>query len=185
MAGHSRRDVLGCLTGLVAATAGCSSASDSRRESTRPTERMLPNGTESPPVRSLRNPTGDAAVRSTAVTPVSDVGKWTPGHWLVTSDDDRRALVFAPEAEGVAEVEAFLARTDFAAETVLVFQRTVPACLTRTVEEVRWDDDGVSLRWDTEERGTACDSNAPDDVEALFVRIPGAVTELDYFGSGT
>lgn len=172
------------MVGVSVGIAGCSTTNESQNPSTAPSTAPLPlpNGSESPPTQWLRNPTGDAAVR-TSRAPDLRAEDWTPSHWLVTSSEDHRALEFTSDVTGVRDVRSLLAATDLSSATILIFQRSVPACLKRTVEEVRWDAERVSLDWTTTQRDAECDADDPPHTEALFIRIPAAVTDLDYFGS--
>lgn len=180
-ADRSRRGLLVGLAGL-AVGAGCSTAEDS----TSPTpadDDELPNAVESPATRSVRNPRGEPAVRSSAVTPGTRDGTWVPTEWLVSSAKERQLLRFGPAADGIEAARAFLEATDFATASILVVQRSIPACRARTVRELRWDEGAVGFRWAVTDRADGCDGDTPVDVEALFVRVPAPLRELGTFRS--
>lgn len=181
---YSRRKVAGGIAGLLVGLAGCSTTEDTPPSATSSDGHRLPNSSRSPSRRSLRNSTGDAAVR-TAATPELAAEDWTPSHWLVTSSKERQLLDFNSDSTGIQTVKSFLNATDFVSAAVLVFQRSVPACLKRVIKEIRWDTDKLALQWTTTRRDGECNTDASNDTEALFVRIPSPMTELSYFGSSS
>ena len=176
----SRRGFLSLLAAAAATSSGCLSNEDNSTTE-QDDEDHLQNTEQNPSSEKLRNTTGEIAVTSSAVEPDEEAG-WAPMYWLINSAKDYFVLDIPSDVEGRSEVRGMLEETDFSSNTVLVQQYNIDECLTRDVESVRWDETGVRVKYVGRDRQTDCEGGV-FDVEATFVRIPGEVRELGYFGS--
>ncbi|MDY6774723.1 MAG: hypothetical protein SV253_01315 [Halobacteria archaeon] len=179
----SRRRLLSVLATTTATLTGCI-GSDGGSNSTNSSQRdgeALQNVETDPSFEKLRSTTGETAVRSPTVEPDKEAG-WAPIHWLINSAKDYFILNISSEAEGIRDVRELLEETDFSSESVLVHQYHIEECLTRHVRSIRWDETGVGVNYVAKDRKTNCEIDV-FDVEASFVRIPGDIKEIGYFGS--
>lgn len=198
----SRRRVLRTLPLGLVATSGCLSSDSNHQQGTpSPTasEREYANTVDDPVTQTIRNPTGEPAVRSSAHEPERDIDSsgdreetagWTVEKWLVTGPADRDALDFAPATDGVEAAQSFLDETEFLTETLIVQQYRVDACRTVTLAQLQWErapegpDGAVALRLEYEdiERDENCaqetdgasETTGTRHVEATITRVPAA-----------
>lgn len=186
----TRRQALASLGLLLTGMSGCSGVEDTTATAS-PTasERSYAGRDDDPTSRTVRNPTGDPAVRSTLA---DGWPEWDDTHWLVASRDDRDALYFADGAEGVDDARSFVDDTEFATELVLVHQHPVDACDRWALERLRWGEAGgdapagsgdVELGYRRTERED-CDEDSGEDVAATFVRVPARFEQVTRFGFG-
>jgi hypothetical protein len=184
---RTRREALLGVGSAIACLSGCTGGRSTETPS--PTATARPNeydGTTDPATRTVRNPSGEPAVKSTLYDPS---WKWDDGEWLVADRDDRDALFFADDAEGVESARSFVARTDLSAGAVLIHQYRVKPCEEWSLERLRWraENEGppgrvaIELSYRRVEREGECAENADRDVAATFVRVPAGFQELGAF----
>lgn len=175
----SRRGFLSLLAAATATPSGCLGNGDD--STTEQDDGTLRNTEQDPSSEKLRNTSGEIAVTSSAVEPDQEAG-WAPMHWLINSAKDYFLIDIPSGVEGKTEVRGMLEDTDFSSNSVIVNQYNVKECLTREVERVQWDETGVRVEYVGRNRQTDCEAGV-FDVEAAFVKIPGEVGEIGYFGS--
>lgn len=187
----TRRQTLAGIGVLLTGVSGCSGVEDTTATAS-PTasERDYTGRDDDPTSRTVRNPTGEPAVRSTLA---DSWPEWADTHWLVASRDDRDALYFADAATGVEEARSLVENTDFSAELVLVHQHPVDACETWVLDQLQWGEAGtdapagsaaVELSYRRTDREGDCDEDGEEDVAATFVRVPARFERVTRFGFG-
>ena len=184
----TRRRALAASGLLLAGLSGCSSVDESATASPTATERGYAETVEEPVSRTVRGPSSEFVVRSTLANPISG---WADSHWLIRDRDDREALYFADDAEGVDAARSLIEATDFSSALVLVNQHPVSACRTWVLERLHWgagDADAppgsaaVELDYERERRSGDCEEDPPGDVAATFVRVPARFERTTSFG---
>lgn len=186
--GSTRREVLAVSGFALAGFAGCGARSSERPDSgvggdgsetasPTATERSYANAVSEPERRTLRNPAGNPAVRSSAHEPgpdptptngVDEPSAWIHEHWFVTGQEERNAMEYSGSTDGVEPARAFVAETEFSEASVLVQQYAVGECTTVDVRRIRWSEveDGppgaIDLRvdYDDSEREGDCETDA-------------------------
>ncbi|GAB7093893.1 hypothetical protein JCM30237_10450 [Halolamina litorea] len=185
----TRRRALAAGGLLLTGLSGCSSRDDATETAT-VGEQSYAGTVDDPTSRTVRNASGEPAVRSTVVDPFPE---WTDTHWLVTDSNDREALYFADDAERVDAARSVVEKTDFSAELVLVHQRPVRHCEEWSLERLQWGaaDAGapagsadVDLSYETVEQEGDCEADDGRDVAATFIRIPARFERVTEFGFG-
>ena len=181
---RTRRQALHGAAALLAAFAGCSGES-SHSSSHGPGREDYPENVElDPETYSLRNPTGEAAVRRASETTTKDGENGedaddarlaSHGYWFVASPEDARDLAYA-DVDGAAEARRFVESTDFEAETIYVQQRSVGECYRLELCYVGWS--GSEIRTDFgrlyRDADVACEVESEVAV-ATLIRIPDAI----------
>ena len=185
----TRRQTLAAAGALLAGLSGCSSRDDTTPTATAG-ERSYDGTVDDPTSRTVRNPDGEPAVRSTVVNPFPE---WTDTDWLVRDRDEREALYFAADADGVDAALSLVDDSDFSSSLVLVHQHPVRHCEEWSLEGLRWGDAdagapagsaAVELSYDAIEREDDCGGDDDRDVAATFVRVPARFERVTEFGFG-
>lgn len=186
----TRRRALAAGGLLLSGLSGCSSR-DSPTETATVGERSYAGTVDDPTSRTVRSPGNEPAVRSTLVDPFPE---WTDTHWLVRDRDDRGALYFADDAEGVDAALSLIEDTELTSSLVLVHQHPVRDCEEWSLERLRWGeaDDGapagsaaLELSYGAVEQESDCGREDDDrDVAATFVRAPARFERVTEFGFG-
>ena len=185
---RTRRETLLGASSLIAGLSGCSGVGDPTGTPS-PTATARPNeydGTTDPERRTVRNPAGEPAAKSTLYDPSWG---WDEGEWLVTDRDDHDALYFANAAEGAESARSFVAETDLSDAVVLIHQYRVKACEEWSLERLRWraENEGppgrvaIELTYRRVEREGECTEGTDRDVAATFVRVPAQFREVGAF----
>lgn len=183
----TRRQALASALPLLAGTSGCTGTDDQPSPTATVTERGYDESVDDPECRTVRNPDGEPAVRSTLISPTTE---WETERWLVGSRDERDALYFSTDATGVDAAETFLAGTDLSTAALLVHQYRVDECLDWDLQRLRWREAeqgppgsaAVELRYASAERGSDCERGGTD-VAATVVRIPSTFERVTRFSS--
>lgn len=199
------------LSGMaVAGLAGCqtqksdeppSASGTSGQPTATATEHQPTHTVDDPETRTLRNPTGKPAVRSSAHSPEQDFtflaeressASWDFENWLIRSRDERDALTFSQTTTGVSAAKEFIGQTDLAEETLYIQQHTSKECQSITVEQLQWGPvqhgSSVHIEYTEPHRRDHCTSTANHTTnssskhsEAIIVRLPTTtVTELSF-----
>ena len=193
MVPHTRRRLLQAAAATTAALAGCNGLSDEESSSSRVSEggTTLPGGssTDSPETLLVRADTTTRPIQ------LGDSGEETPDRGerrrrreieIVDSEATAAELTTADGIDG-ADVEAFVAATDFDAETLLLQTSRPEACYRLRLCGVSWTDD--SVRTDYIRRLRPYDERCAVDetvFESRLVRIPAAIDadSVNSYGSG-
>lgn len=186
MEAPSRRQVLGSLTALLTGASGCLGSDSGGTPTPTVTERSWANSTDSPAARTVRNPAGGPAVRSS----VADHRiEHRSTHWIVTAETERAALDFPSATVGRDAARAFVDETDLGSETLVVHQYDVNACETWDLQRLKWGEYGdrvplteIQLRYEDVDREGACQRDGPKHVAATLLRVPKRIDRLGGFG---
>ncbi|WP_323675988.1 hypothetical protein [Halorubellus sp. PRR65] len=173
----SRRALLSAATAATTSVvlAGCSgtgTSGSSTRSSTESVSRALD---DPPPYAYLRADADLAAVWRPRGDQSKREARKYPGPQILDSQSRADELEYA-DVDGADAVRAFVADTDFDAETVYVDQRTVPACYRLELCGASWTSTDVDLEYSR--LGLAYDVPCEADaevVEARFLRLPDAL----------
>lgn len=181
MSDWSRRRALHALaTGTTVALAGCSGESGFSAE-------PEPGWSERSQVteftaRTVRDHEGDPLFWQ-GERP-EDPNRARRGRIYVTSTADLSELTFAPGSEAAAKLNAFVASTDFEANSVSLHSRIVPECNTVRVLSVGREPEGYYTSFCSEPRpaDAECESGAEDTV-AIAIRLPFPGENISSSGS--
>ncbi|QLG61385.1 hypothetical protein [Halorarum salinum] len=173
----TRRTLLRAALPLAAGLAGCSGAGSPDGPTT-----ARPSGTErDPEVSKPRNLDGESVIESMG----EDDGP-AGNRELITDADSADSIEFAPGVpdEQVESTRAFLAATDFSAETVYHARATIESCYRFRIRSVTWEPGRVEYEYCRELRPATvrCESGTREAV-GLFLRIP-AVLEAEIRSAG-
>jgi len=89
----------------------------------------------------IRNPDGTRPIRS--ATHSSGGEDIDFDVWFVLNQNQRRALEFASNVEGIAEVRQFIENTDLSSQTVAIIQYNFDSCKSIDVEFVKWQEEKI------------------------------------------
>ena len=194
MVPHTRRRLLQAAAATTAALAGCNGLSDEESSSSRVSEggTTLPGGssTDGPETLFVRADTATRPIR------LGDPPEATPDRGerrrrrreieIVDSEATAAELTTTDGVDG-ADVEAFVAATDFDAETLLLQTGRPEACYRLRLCSVSWTDSEVQT--DYVRRLRPYDERCAADetvFESRLVRIPAAIDadSVNSYGSG-
>lgn len=209
----SRRDALRLSSIAVLGLAGCMlptsgiDRQDTTTSSPTASEHEYSHQVDTPESRTMQNPEGKPAVRSSAHSPLEDTfessAKWDYEDWLVTSSQEWDALTFSPATTGVEAATEFIANTNLSKETLLIHQYNVGSCETRKLDYLKWDTEencgdevcgAVKLKYEKVERENDCQDNDTDGSdgppysedshgsEATIIRLPKQIQSYGRFG---
>ena len=173
------------LIGIAAGLAGCSGTESSTNEYppdgslvTDYTVEIARSSTDAPPI--TQAPTDDDGDADDASTPDPVSNR------VLESESDAAELVFDDDAMNAAAARRLVAETNYASESVFVYQRPVGECYRLKVNYVTRADDGdpnVQLCRVIRDAGIDCERDAYDH-EAVAVRLPFPADEYNGFSVG-
>lgn len=183
----SRRQTLGFISGAFCMTAGCTTTSGSVPTDTPTmTESNLTysNCVANPDTIQIRNPEGNRPIRST--THEYSDEDFRIDVWYVSNPNQRDALEYASNVDGIEGVIEFLENTDLSRHTVVVIQFNFDSCETIDVEFVKWQEvengkrtgHKVAIRAPLSIPDGECPRDSTEYIEATVLRIPADVNEI-------
>jgi len=169
----TRRQTILAAGASVAALAGCGADDTSESATTvgsNPSEHVATD-----PERYTLRRSGDGELVTGAE------GERVDRRTAVTDAERAASLAFA-DVDGADAARAFVRKTEFASETLLVYQSSVRTCYERELCYVSWSEDEVSLRYGRTLRSwdTHCEIGA-SDAGLWLVRIPAALDGVSSF----